>query len=143
MIVTFCGHNDVYGSEKVRSWVETVIRQLISEGATHFYCGGHGGFDRLVSGVLQKEKKRSPHIQSILVLAYLQENPYAADYDYTYYPELELVPKRFAILKRNEIMVIESDVVVAYVTHGWGGAAKTLEYAQKKKKRTIVYPATH
>ncbi len=143
MIVTFCGHNDTYDTEKVGAWLEDVIRQLIDEGATHFYCGGHGGFDRLVSGVLQQEKKRSPHIQSILVLAYLKENPYAVDYDSTYYPELELVPKRFAILKRNEIMVTESDVVVAYVTHGWGGAAKTLECAQRKKKRTIVYPATH
>ncbi|MFI3294168.1 MAG: hypothetical protein SNI70_11715 [Rikenellaceae bacterium] len=140
MTVTFCGHNDVYGDEKIRSWLETVIRQLISEGVTHFYCGGHGGFDRMLSSVLEQEKKRSPQIQRILVLAYLEKNHYEDDYDYTIYPELEKVPKRFAILKRNEIMVQDNDVLVAYVTHSWGGAAKTLEYAQKKKKRIILYP---
>ena len=30
-------------------------------------------------------------------------------------------------------------MVIAYVTHGWGGAAKTLEYARRKKKRIVSY----
>ena len=29
------------------------------------------------------------------------------------------------------------DVVVAYVAYDWGGAAKTLEYAERRKKRII------
>ena len=36
-------------------------------------------------------------------------------------------------------MVDVSDVVVAYVKHDWGGAAKTLEYARRKKKEIINY----
>ena len=39
-------------------------------------------------------------------------------------------------------MIRESDVVVAYVTHGWGGAAKTLEYARRKKKNILFYGAS-
>lgn len=35
-------------------------------------------------------------------------------------------------------MVQESDTVVAYVTHGWGGAAKTLDYARRKNRRIIL-----
>ena len=31
----------------------------------------------------------------------------------------------------------EADLVIAYVTYSWGGAAKTLEYA-KRKKKTII-----
>ena len=34
-------------------------------------------------------------------------------------------------------MVEQADVVIAYVTHDWGGAAKTLEYAVRKKSQII------
>ena len=58
-------------------------------------------------------------------------------YDDSTYPPLEEVPRRYAISRRNEWMVDQADVVVAYVDHGWGGAAKTLEYAKRKNKRII------
>ena len=38
---------------------------------------------------------------------------------------------------RNEWMVDQSDIVVSGVTHDWGGAATTLKYATRKKKRII------
>ena len=60
-------------------------------------------------------------------------------YDETVYPPLESVPKRYAISRRNEWMVRESDIVIAYVIRGFGGAAKTLEYAQRKKKRIVIF----
>lgn len=142
MTVTFCGHNMLADKDAVRTWLELVVPELIAQGATTFYSGGHGGFDMLVAQVLQQECKQTPHIQSVLVLAYLKEHPYAADYDYTTYPELEKVPKRFAILKRNQWMVRRSDVVVAYVTHGVSNAVKTLEYAKGQKKTIILYPHT-
>ena len=41
--------------------------------------------------------------------------------------------------RRNEWMVRRSDVIVAYVLHSWGGAAKTLDYARKKKKIILQY----
>ena len=43
------------------------------------------------------------------------------------------------LLKRNRYMVDKADYVVAYITHGWGGAAQTLEYAKQKKKSIIYY----
>jgi len=39
-------------------------------------------------------------------------------------------------------MVTQADVVIAYVTHSWGGAAKTLKHAQAKKKAILLYPET-
>ena len=36
-------------------------------------------------------------------------------------------------------MIQRCDVLVAYVTHGWGGAAKTLDHARKKKKTILAY----
>jgi len=34
-------------------------------------------------------------------------------------------------------MIEQSDVVITYVTHDWGGASTTLEYAKKKGKKII------
>ena len=74
-----------------------------------------------------------------MVLPYLDRTVDTANYDGTFYPPLEKVPRRFAISKRNEYMVNEADIVVAYVTHDWGGAAKTLAYARRKQKEIINY----
>lgn len=134
MTVTFCGHAEIAQSDNLRSWLISTIEPLILDGADTFYLGGYGSFDSLAATVLRELKKTYPHIQLVLVLAYLNRNTDTSGYDSTLYPELEEVPPRFAISKRNESMVDLSDVVVAYVTHGWGGAAKTLEYAKRKRK---------
>ena len=76
-------------------------------------------------------------IRSTLVIPYLNREYNTELYDNTTYPPLEDVPMKFAISRRNEWMVDQADVVVAYVTHGWGGAAATLQYAERKNKRII------
>lgn len=108
-------------------------------GADEFYLGGYGEFDILSALVLRELKQKHGHIRIILVLPYLNSSIMTRGYDETIYPPLESVPKRFAILRRNEWMVRESDVVIAYVNHGWGGAAKTLQYARRKRKTIIMY----
>ena len=55
----------------------------------------------------------------------------------TLYSLLLKVFRKFAILKRNEWMVEQANLVIAYVKYSWGGAAKALEYAKRKKKRII------
>lgn len=139
MIVTFCGHREIEQTTEVEEWLQTVIRGLIEQGATTFYLGGYGAFDGLAASVLRKEKKNHPWIELILVLAYLNGRQDAAGYDGSVYPELEKIPRRFAILHRNRWMVQSADVVVAYVLHDWGGAATTLRYAKQKRKRIISY----
>ena len=140
MLVMFCGHREVAQSETVRNWLVEVTERLIQGGADVFYLGGYGGFDKLAAAVLRTQKKRHPSIQLILVVAYLNTGMDTSGYDNTIYPSLENVPKRFAISKRNERMIDASDIVVAYVTHGWGGAATTLQYAERKRKVIIQYP---
>lgn len=142
MIVTFCGHSEIYQTDEIRHWLISTIEPLIADGADTFYLGGYGAFDSFATVVLRELKKSYPHIQSILVLAYLNREIDASDYDSTLYPELEEVPPRFAISKRNQRMVEMADMVVAYVTHGWGGAATTLQYAKRKKKSIICFPDT-
>ncbi len=139
MIVTFCGHRDVFDPEAVGAWLNETAEELIREGADCFYLGGYGQFDTLAAAVVRKQKERHPQIRSVLVLPYLDRTFDAADYDETIYPPLENVPRRYAITRRNEYMVDRADVIVAYVIHSFGGAYKTLCYAQRKKKRIIQY----
>ena len=58
-------------------------------------------------------------------------------YDTTIYPPLEGVPYRFAIIKRNEWMIDQADLIIAYIQHHYGGAYRAYAYAQKKKKTII------
>lgn len=139
MNVTFCGHAQVVQVEQVTEWIYTTTQRLIEQGATILYLGGYGTFDNLAASVLRAQKERYPQIELILVLAYLETTKETSGYDSTVYPPLETVPRRFAISHRNRWMVESADVVVAYVLHDWGGAATTLRYARRKKKKIISY----
>ena len=137
MIVTFCGHKDIADASTVRAAVDDVLRGLVADGADYFLLGGYGGFDSLAAHAVHDLKQQHPEIHSTLVIPYLNREYNTELYDDTTYPSLEDVPMKFAISRRNEWMVDQADVVVAYVTHGWGGAAATLQYAERKNKRII------
>jgi hypothetical protein len=141
MTVTFCGHSKLNRPDGISKWLDIILPSLIEGGATTFYLGGYGAFDGLAAAAVRKQKESYPHIELVLVLAYLDREIDASRYDSTTYPPLEKVPRRYAILRRNEWMVCESDVVISGVLHSWGGAARTLEFAQRKNKVVLQYPA--
>ena len=140
MNVTFCGHAQIWQSQEIEKWLFDVTQSLIEQGAATFYLGGYGAFDSLAASVLREQKKRYPHIELVLVLAYLNTGYGVSSYDSTVYPPLETVPRRFAISHRNRWMVEAADVVVAYVLHDWGGAATTLRYTEKIGRQIVLYP---
>lgn len=88
---------------------------------------------------LEELQQQYPQISYGVVLAYLpQKKDVYEEKVPTIYPEgLEFVPKRFAICKRNEWMIQQSDYVVAYVIGSSGGAATSVQYAKKKNKIII------
>lgn len=137
MIVTFCGHKDIINTEELSAKLRSVLCELIAAGADHFLLGGYGAFDSMAAIAVKKIKADYPGIRSTLVLAYLNREYDKALYDDTIYPPLEGIPPKYAIPRRNEWMVESADVVVAWVTHDWGGAAATLRYAKRKHKRII------
>ena len=137
MIVTFCGHGTITYTDETRKLLRDTIEKLISEGIHEFLLGGYGAFDIMAANAVKDLKAKYPHIKSVLVVPYIDRDYDRDLYDCSEYPPIERVPKRFAISKRNEWMVDQADVVVAYVDHDWGGAAKTLERAVSKKKRII------
>lgn len=134
IICSFFGHREVWCDLSMP--LEEAIRRAITEyGATEFWVGGYGAFDSAASGVVRRLKKEYPGISLHLIYAYLphKEDVLSAVYDSTIYPEgLELVPRRFAISKRNQWIVNNSDLVIAYVNHNYGGAYTAFRFAKKK-----------
>lgn len=137
MLVTFCGHSQVSDSAAVAAALKIIISDLIAEGANEFYLGGYGEFDSMAARAVRDAKAEHPEITSTLVIPYMDREFNDDCYDGSVYPPLESVPRKFAISKRNEWMIDQADVVVSYVKYGWGGAATTLKYAERKKKRII------
>ena len=126
MNVTFCGHSKLYQTENISKWLDIILPALIEGGATTFYLGGYGDFDSLAAAAVRRQKTKYPNIEAVLVLAYLNREMDASRYDGTTYPPLETVPPRYAIVRRNEWMVCEGDVVISGVTHRPAEAAHSL-----------------
>ena len=134
---TFFGHRDCSDSLKPR--LQSVIIDLITNhGVDMFYVGNQGAFDRLVRGVLREIAQEHLRIQYAVVLAYTPSGRPAADTADTMLPEgIELVHPRYAISWRNNWMLQQSDFVVAYVAHPWGGAAQYVQKANRSGKTVI------
>lgn len=118
-----------------------VVVELIEQhGVDRFFVGRQGAFDAMAHSVLQELAEVHPHISYAVVLERLPEPRDKAVWDFsdTIFPEgLEAVPSRFAISRRNEWMLKQSDFVVTYITHNWGGAAQYAEKAQRQDKRVL------
>lgn len=129
---TFIGHKECYGVQV--DDVRDEIEKLISSGVTDFLNGGMGNFDWMCARVVYDLKKIHPHIRNYLVIPYLTFNITETKYfDSTIYPEgFEKYHFKAAIPARNRYLVDNSAYAICYVTHGWGGAAKTLQRAVKK-----------
>ena len=143
MIITFCGHsNSLFSDEEKEELKQLLIKEIRKNPTCKFYLGGYGDFDSLCLRTLRELKKEFQDIELIFITPYLDKNYSKLEfakyhYDDVIFPPLENVPRKFAILKRNEWMVEEADLVIAYVKYSWGGAAKALECAKRKKKHII------
>lgn len=136
----FIGHREA--DEQLLPEMKEAIEQLIAEDVSYFFVGSYGGFDRIAGAAVKQAKKQHPGVVLNLVLPYHPaERPIEAPagYDGTYYPEgLENVPRQYAIVRANKIMVDTSDWLIAYVRHGASNSRKLLEYAQRREKKCLI-----
>ena len=137
MVCTFFGHKDT--PKNIEPTLRATLVDLIeNHGTNMFYVGNNGSFDAMVRRQLEALSD-TYQITYNVVLAYLpaKKSEYD-DYTNTILPDgIETAPKRFAISYRNKWMVEQSDVVVTYVTHGFGGAAQFKALAQRQEKTVI------
>ena len=135
---TFFGHREC--PETVKTKLRDTLIDLIENHAVDmFYVGNQGQFDAYVHSELKRLKQEYPQINYAVVLAYMPGKKTGLDdYSDTMLPEgIESVHPHYAISWRNNWMLKQSDYVVTYIAHSWGGAA---QYAKKArtKGRTII-----
>ena len=137
MVCTFFGHKDT--PKEIEPTLRSTLIDLIeNKNVNVFYVGNNGNFDTMVRRQLEDLSHTYPITYNV-VLAYLptEKNKYD-NLTNTIYPEgLETVPKRFAISWRNKWMIQQSDIVVTYVTHSFGGAVQFKVLAERHGKTII------
>lgn len=110
-----------------------------NHGIDMFYVGNQGNFDAIVRRVLKELKSDHQTINYAVVLAYMPgKKEECDDYSDTMLPEgIESIHPHYAISWRNDWMIKQSDYVVTYITHTWGGAHQHTEKAKKNGKHVI------
>lgn len=146
MIITFIGHSFVFSQREIKDIIMDELRNIISD--THdltCYIGGRGDFDNICADVCRDLKKEFNSINVYYITPYLslseqkkiKEMQSAGLCDESIYPPIEKTPPKFAISKRNEWMISNSDLIIVYINHNYGGAYKSFTFAQRKKKKII------
>ena len=137
----FIGHREA--DERLLPRLELTIERLIAEESVrYFYVGGYGGFDRIAAAAVKHAKQKYPDITLMLVLPYHPAErtvPTPDGFDGTYHPEgLENTPRRYAIVRTNQIMVDTSNWLVCYVQHGASNSRNLLEYARRWEEKGLI-----
>ena len=137
--VAFAGHRYDWQNIGVEDKLKKVIKQLVDDGFTTFFNGGHGRFDKISAKIVNELKKNNNNLKLVHFLSsYNNKIDKTSMYDYSIYPELEMFYPKQRIIKRNEWMIDNCEVLVCHVIDESGsGAYRTLKYAQKKSKRII------
>lgn len=118
-----------------------MVKLIRDQNITEFLVGTHGAFDRMALKILRELSREHPQISYNVVLAYI---PGGGAVSSVYEPAetlfpmgIEKVPKRFAITWRNKWMVRESETILCYINHPWGGAAQAVEYGRRQGKTVV------
>ncbi|MBO5454788.1 MAG: DUF1273 domain-containing protein [Clostridia bacterium] len=142
MIATFCGHREVYAKGVYEKVLEFVKDLVINKGVDTFYSGNMGEFDKLCEKAV-RALKREHDIKLYWVAPYLtsemnkEKSEFERLYDGIIIPDFGDAHYKAVILKRNFWMVDKSEYVISYVYREFGGAYKTLKYAQKTGKSIL------
>ena len=137
----FIGHREA--DDRLLPRLELEIERLITEeNVRYFYVGGYGGFGRVSAVAVRRAKQKYPDITLMLVLPYHPAEravPTPDGFDGTYRPEgLENTPRRYTIVRTNQIMVDTCEWLVCYVRHGASNSRKLLEYARQRENRGLI-----
>ncbi|MBR3993930.1 MAG: DUF1273 family protein [Clostridia bacterium] len=145
-ICCFAGHSDLCGADVIYGKLLSVIKILTeTQGILEYWVGNYGAFDSLCAEAVRELKIKYPGVQLNLVVPYLTagineyKEQFYANFDNILLADVpENTPKRLKIIKCNQYMIKNADVLVCYVEHSFGGAAKTLEYARKREVLKII-----
>lgn len=128
----FIGHRET--GEDVRPLLEEAVEcHIVEYGIKQFIVGGYGGFDRMAASAVIKAKQQHPEITLLLLLPYHPAEhkiDLPQGFDGSYYPfENNAPPRKFAIVKANEMMIHACDYLIAYAWHPASNARDLVETA--------------
>ena len=142
MICTFFGHKN--SPEWVKKALKIKIVKLIQcEKIDRFYVGNNGNFDFYAQTVLRELIEEGYDLSYCIVLSRINESAACGEQAATVFP-LELVGAlpRFAISKRNEWLIKNSDCVITYCVQKMSNSYKWTEKALKKGLKIIQLSRT-
>lgn len=146
MKISFTGHAFICSQDNVKEMVKQLLSSNInSEELITCYLGGYGDFDKICAYACRDLKQEYERVEVVYVAPYIglreqkkfDEMKRSGFYDAVVYPPIESVPPKFAILKRNEWMMVNADLIIAYVERSYGGAYSALQIAKRKNKKII------
>ena len=143
--VSFIGHRQIYETRQLEDAIEKIACGLIlQKDYVEFYLGRNGDFDISAASAVKRAQRKSGMKNSslILVLPYhsKHEEFYEKFYDEICMPIDKKTHFKRAITKRNEWIVDNSDLLIAYVESEGGGAYRTLKYAEQAGIEIINLP---
>ena len=140
-ICSFFGHRFVLDIKSVKEQLKTLLEKMITqEGVDIFYLGEQGDFEIIAAEVLSELKTSYPFIQKIEILCFaeqLNRNSKIQSDAFDYLDELDLCKRKARIIKRNQWVIDNRDILIFYVNTPYGGAYQSYLYAKKKKKNIV------
>lgn len=140
-IVCFLGHRDCPTDTQTENKLKEVIKNLIENGYYEFWVCDNGLFDWLSRMVLSELNKLYSH----LVISFVLSNE-VSEFTYTQLSEKYeiIIPEdaikaagKLKIIKRNEYIVRNAEVIICYIDHPSGGAYRAVKLAEKLNKKII------
>ncbi len=135
----FIGHRDA--PEALRPLLSDAVERHITQcGVTEFIVGHYGRFDAMAASAVRAAKKQHPEISLVLLLPYYPF-PYETDgFDATFYPpDMESVPKPFAIVRANEYMIRSADYLICYDRGQIGKTRDFVELARQRERKGLIH----
>ncbi len=129
---TFIGHSDCDSNikEKLYSAIENLI---VEKNVSTFYVGTHGRFDYYAYKALC-ELEKIYKIKVLVVLSHLSSIPDYCKGAKAIFPEsVEKVPYKYAIIKRNQYMIENSEFMICYINHSFSNTYNFVKLAINKK----------
>lgn len=119
---------------------KAVEKHYTQYNARCFIVGCRGCFDQYATTVIKHLKEKYDDISLVMLLAYHpaeRKVVLTKGFDGTFYPPLERVPRKYAIVKANQYMVTYADSIICYAKYP-GNSRKMLEFAKHKHTKKHI-----
>lgn len=130
---------------QVRFSIEDAAEQYyLKYGIRTFIVGNRGSFDSCAATAIKSLKEKYNDIVLLMLLAYHpaeRKVELSPGFDGSFYPPLEGVPRRYAIVRANRYMVDNADGVICYSCHG--GNSGTLLRRVHRRQSLENIPVTN